>query len=279
MKKERKILSLLLILCLVLSFAACGSKGMSDEEIMQKSVENMQALNSLTAESVVEMVFSAGGETMNMTTEMVQRMINEPLALEQTMTMTMGGEAEELQSAVYLEADGDNLITYTQMEGKWYKTTQSGFEALKAYDSTGAMALYMEAMENFKKVGTEKVAGVKTNKYEGVIPEEYFQSILEASGMDKQLGLQGAGEETLANLFKGMGEMPITIWIDGEKLLPVKYDYDMSAMMKAIMSSMGMGEDELSIDKVTMSMIITGYDNVDEIVIPQEARDAEELAS
>ena len=42
---------------------------------------------------------------------------------------------------------------------------------------------------------------------------------------------------------------------------------------------MGMGEDELSIDKVTMSMIITGYDNVDEIVIPQEARDAEELAS
>ena len=100
---------------------------------------------------------------MNMTTEMVQRMINEPLALEQTMTMTMGGEAEELQSAVYLEADGDNLITYTQMEGEWYKTTQSGFEALKAYDSTGAMALYMEAVEKFKKVGTEEVAGVKAN--------------------------------------------------------------------------------------------------------------------
>ena len=279
MKTERKILSLLLILCLVLSFAACGSKKMSDEEILQESVKNMQALNSITTESSMEMGFSVGGETMNMTTDMVQRIINEPLAMEQTMTMTMDGEAEEIQSAVYLEADGDNLITYTQIEGEWYKTTQSGFEALKAYDSTGAMALYMEAVEKFKKVGTEEVAGVKANKYEGVIPEEYFQSVLEASGMDKQLGLQGASEESLMDLFKGMGEMPITIWIDGEKLLPVKYDFDMSAMMKAIMSSMGMGEEELSIEKVTMSMSITGYDNVDEIVIPQEARDAEEMVS
>lgn len=279
MKTERKILSLLLILCLVLSFAACGSKKMSDEEILQESVKNMQALNSMTAESSMEMGFSVGGKTMNMTTDMVQRMINEPLAMEQTMTMTMDGEAEEIKSAVYLEADGDNLITYTQIEGEWYKTTQSGFEALKAYDSTGAMALYMEAVEKFKKVGTEEVAGVKANKYEGVIPEEYFQSVLEASGMDKQLGLQGASEESLTDLFKGMGEMPITIWIDGEKLLPVKYDFDMSAMMKAIMSSMGMGEEELSIEKVTMSMSITGYDNVDEIVIPQEARDAEEMVS
>ena len=279
MKTERKILSLLLILCLVLSFTACGSKKMSDEEILQESVKNMQALNSITTESSMEMGFSVGGKTMNMTTDMVQRIINEPLAMEQTMTTTMDGEAEEIQSAVYLEADGDNLITYTQIEGEWYKTTQSGFEALKAYDSTGAMALYMEAVEKFKKVGTEEVAGVKANKYEGVIPEEYFQSVLEASGMDKQLGLQGASEESLTDLFKGMGEMPITIWIDGEKLLPVKYDFDMSAMMKAIMSSMGMGEEELSIEKVTMSMSITGYDNVDEIVIPQEARDAEEMVS
>ena len=279
MKTERKILSLLLILCLVLSFTACGSKKMSDEEILQESVKNMQALNSITTESSMEMGFSVGGKTMNMTTDMVQRIINEPLAMEQTMTTTMDGEAEEIQSAVYLEADGDNLITYTQIEGEWYKTTQSGFEALKAYDSTGAMALYMEAVEKFKKVGTEEVAGVKANKYEGAIPEEYFQSVLEASGMDKQLGLQGASEESLTDLFKGMGEMPITIWIDGEKLLPVKYDFDMSAMMKAIMSSMGMGEEELSIEKVTMSMSITGYDNVDEIVIPQEARDAEEMVS
>ena len=38
-----------------------------------------------------------------------------------------------------------------------------------------------------------------------------------------------------------------------------------------------LAEAGLSIDKVTVSMTFTGYDNVDKIDIPQEARDAEEL--
>ena len=43
------------------------------------------------------------------------------------------------------------------------------------------------------------------------------------------------------------------------------------------MENMGAAEAGLSIDKVTVSMTFTGYDNVDKIDIPQEARDAEEL--
>ena len=114
MKKERNILSLLLILCLVLSFAACGKKELSDEEIMQKSVENMQALNSLTAESTMDMVFSAGGGSMTMTAEMTQRMINDPITVEVIMNMDMGDGSQKMQNVVYAEEDGDNLITYTQ---------------------------------------------------------------------------------------------------------------------------------------------------------------------
>lgn len=279
MKKERKLLALLLVFCMVFALAACGNKDMSDADVMKQATENMNALKSMTAETSMEMVFSMGEDSMTMTSEMTQKVINDPISMEIVMNMVMGfgGETQEMESTVYAEADGDNLITYTQMEGDWYKMTQPGLEALEEYDTTKAMGTYLEAIQNFKKTGTEDVAGVKADKYEGVITEDYFQTILEESGLDEQFGFDGGDSATLKEIFEGIGEMPITIWIDGEKLLPVKYYFDMSNMMSAMMKNMGADEEGLAIDKVILSMVLTGFDNVEAINIPQEAREAEEL--
>ena len=279
MKKERKLLALLLVFCMVFARAACGNKDMSDADVMKQATENMNALKSMTAETSMEMVFSMGEDSMTMTSEMTQKVINDPISMEIVMNMVMGfgGETQEMESTVYAEADGDNLITYTQMEGDWYKMTQPGLEALEEYDTTKAMGTYLEAIQNFKKTGTEDVAGVKADKYEGVITEDYFQTVLEESGLDEQFGFDGEDSATLKELFEGIGEMPITIWIDGEKLLPVKYYFDMTNMMSALMKNMGTDEEGLAIDKVILSMVLTGFDNVDAIDIPQEAREAEEL--
>lgn len=279
MKKERKLLALLLVFCMVFALAACGNKDMSDADVMKQATENMNALKSMTAETSMEMVFSMGEDSMTMTSEMTQKVINDPISMEIVMNMVMGfgGETQEMESTVYAEADGDNLITYTQMEGDWYKMTQPGLEALEEYDTTKAMSTYLEAIQNFKKTGTEDVAGVKADKYEGVITEDYFQTVLEESGLDEQFGFDGEDSATLKELFEGIGEMPITIWIDGEKLLPVKYYFDMTNMMSALMKNMGTDEEGLAIDKVILSMVLTGFDNVDAIDIPQEAREAEEL--
>lgn len=279
MKKERKLLTLLLVFCMVFALAACGNKDMSDADVMKQATENMNALKSMTAETSMEMVFSMGEDSMTMTSEMTQKVINDPISMEIVMNMVMGfgGETQEMESTVYAEADGDNLITYTQMEGDWYKMTQPGLEALEEYDTTKAMGTYLEAIQNFKKTGTEDVAGVKADKYEGVITEDYFQTVLEESGLDEQFGFDGEDSATLKELFEGIGEMPITIWIDGEKLLPVKYYFDMTNMMSALMKNMGTDEEGLAIDKVILSMVLTGFDNVDAIDIPQEAREAEEL--
>ena len=279
MKKERKLLALLLVFCMVFALATCGNKDMSDADVMKQATENMNALKSMTAETSMEMVFSMGEDSMTMTSEMTQKVINDPISMEIVMNMVMGfgGETQEMESTVYAEADGDNLITYTQMEGDWYKMTQPGLEALEEYDTTKAMGTYLEAIQNFKKTGTEDVAGVKADKYEGVITEDYFQTVLEESGLDEQFGFDGEDSATLKELFEGIGEMPITIWIDGEKLLPVKYYFDMTNMMSALMKNMGADEEGLAIDKVILSMVLTGFDNVDAIDIPQEAREAEEL--
>ena len=67
MKKERKLLALLLVFCMVFALAACGNKDMSDADVMKQATENMNALKSMTAETSMEMVFSMGEDSMTMT--------------------------------------------------------------------------------------------------------------------------------------------------------------------------------------------------------------------
>lgn len=264
---------------MVFALAACGNKNMSHADIMKQATENMNALKNMTAETLDGDGFSMGEDSMTMTSEMTQKVINDPIAMEIVMNMVMGfgGETQEMESTVYAEADGDNLITYTQLEGDWYKITQTGLEAQEEYDYTKVVGTYLEAIQNFKKTGTKNVAGVKADKYEGVITEDYFQTVLEESGLGDQLGIDGEDTATLKDLFEGIGEIPITIWIDGEKLLSVKYYFDMTDMISVMMKNMGADEEGFVIDKVVSSMVITEFDNVDAIDIPREAREAEEL--
>ena len=90
MKKERKLLALLLVFCMVFALAACGNKDMSDADVMKQATENMNALKSMTAETSMEMVFSMGEDSMTMTSEMTQKVINDPISMEIVMNMVMG---------------------------------------------------------------------------------------------------------------------------------------------------------------------------------------------
>lgn len=279
MKKRKKIFSVILMICMMFIFCSCGKEDVGEADVMKKVIENMQAVKSATAENVMDMVMSMGKETMSMTTEMRYTVISEPMAAEviANVGMTMSGKKQNTQSKIYAEADGDNLVTYTKVGEQWLKTIQTGDEALKEYDIIASTVAYLEVVQDVKKAATEEVSGVKADKYEGVIKEDYLQTVLVESGLGEQLGIDGQDSAAMKKIFEGIGDMPIAIWIDSEKLLPVKYDFDMSAMMTVMMNNMGAAGQGLSIDKFAMSMTFTGYDNVDNIRIPQEARDAEEL--
>ncbi len=279
MKKKKKFIALLLMICMIFVMSACGQdEGTDGSNIMQQAIENINSLKSMSAEMVIEMEMGAEGQTMEMITTMTEKIINEPILMEIDMDMdvNIAGQSQKVESKVYGEVVDGDLIVYTGMDGQWVKMTQSGMDDLQHYDNAEALKIYLEAIEDFKKVGTENINGVEADKYEGVITDKYFTDLLEQSGMDTQLGIDDIDDDvTISSLFEGVDSVPISIWISTKDIMPIKYDLDMTAMVKSMMDNLGGADLGISIDKVVTTMIITGYDAIE---IPEEAKNAEEAS-
>ena len=83
-----------------------------------------------------------------------------------------------------------------------------------------------------------------------------------------------------------LGSIPCSLWIDNKSRMLVRYDMDMTQVMGAVVGSLkeAMLEKEglegvdmdLSIGKVTTSVVLSRFDQVDEILIPEEVKEAAE---
>ena len=87
--------------------------------------------------------------------------------------------------------------------------------------------------------------------------------------------LEEAAEDTEA-----LSDVPISIWIDKEAMLPVKYEMDMTEMMQSLMAqvSAAVSMEYPTVSGMKISMTIGGIDTVEAITIPDEARNAESLS-
>lgn len=145
-------------------------------------------------------------------------------------------------------------------------------------EAINAFLAEKSAEQDFAAAGTETINGVETTRYEGVLSEEYFQQVLDESGVLSQIGLSSdIDEDTRKELFTDIGSVPITIWVDteAETVMPVQYAFDMTSMMQSIIKKLG--DDAMAnvtVEKVYMRMTITGTDNVDSITIPEEAKNS-----
>ena len=101
--------------------------------------------------------------------------------------------------------------------------------------------------------------------------------------MEEQLAQYGLTAEEAAAIYQDLGDLPVAIWIDSESKLPVKYEMDMTAMMQNIMTKVFEKMDvaaedmDFTVDKMFISMTLYDFDNVGEIAIPEEAKNAPEM--
>ena len=58
---------------------------------------------------------------------------------------------------------------------------------------------------------------------------------------------------------------------------PVKYQFDVTEAVKTMLGNLGTRGEEITVSKVLMSTVITGYNNVDSIKIPDDVKKAGEL--
>lgn len=281
MKKMKRILAAGLALVLVLGLCACG--GESPEEVMQKVMENSSALTSLRYEMEMETSMSVMDQSIEMNTFGTAACINAPIQMEMELTMDMGEMGSGTTTVYMVEEDG-LATTYTGADmgdGNmiWQKQVMD-IAQLEQYDAQASFDLYMNSAESFQEKGVETINDVKATRYDGVIKGEAMSEVLGSSGMLSQMSSLGIPLEQAEAMFTEMGDLTVSIWVDKANYLPVKYEIDMTDMMQKMMSAI-LGEAQesvgITVDLMFMSMTILEVNSVEEIVIPEEALNAEEL--
>lgn len=291
MKRVKKFLTLGLAVALVFSLTACGgdnSGGGEGNSDVAAAIE--QALSALgTVESYnlamdMDMEMSAQGESLVMDTKAEGSYIADPMKMSLKMNMDMGELYGSMEMLMYADTDGTNFTTYMSADGgsTWTKQAMAGAEDFAQYDVEESLSLYMSNVESFKENGTEAINGSEATRYDGLISEAALNDVMETSGVDQQLASLNLSPEQAAEFYKDLGDLPISIWIDNESGLPVKYEMDMKQMMQKLMDNMmdAMGDEtadvELTIDAMLISMTMSDYNNVADFEIPEAAKNAPE---
>lgn len=276
-KSMKKAVAVLLAIVMVLSFAACNQAA-TPEQKLADGMKKMAEAKSLSYDMDIVMTLSSSGMNFDMAIKGNYNIINEPIALEGEMTMEMGflGSAT---TKVYAEKDGDKHCVYsgtdTAGEGKytWEKTEVDAADMVQ-YSPQETFDMYIKYLKDAQEKEAEDINGSKATRYDAVIPNEYLSEVMESNGMLEQF--TGATPEglDLAELFKNLGDIPVSVWLDADGY-PVKYEMDMTAMLQSMMAKISESQGvAIDVSNVSVSMLITGIDTVDSITIPDEAKNA-----
>jgi hypothetical protein len=285
MKTMKRIIGLICALSMAFALAACGET----EDIAQTLTDaqtKATAAGSMEGDMVMDMSISvtAGEGTEPQSTDTVMKMhfvaFNEPMKVKASVDMSdllgqTGAEPAELTVDTYVvEKDGVYTV-YTNAAGEWTTETLELGE-LGQLNPQDNLQMYIDNATSFKKMGEETLeGGVKAVKYSGIITSESLDKVMEASGMAANMSQMGMDLDWAA-LYKEMGDMPISIWIDGEGY-PVRYEMDMTQMMNTVFSRVmeQLGDAAtgytMTATKVYISMNMFNYGTATDFELPPEA--------
>lgn len=205
---------------------------------------------------------------------------------------------QDIPMLSYTDKTGTGLVTYSSPDGgkTWTRQTVESPELAEAAGKNGFTRL-LKLASGFEKTGTETVRGSMATVYSGVITGEDLESVMEISGVLKNVF------STMDMSMDGLdltqyGGIPTTISLDNKSGMVVRYTMDMTefmgkmmpAMMDAVMkeAAADSGLEGLDLSKLGFS-VETGrvfaavelydFDAVGTIEIPAEALAAPEAAA
>lgn len=284
MKKAKKILAFVLAAAMLLCLTGCGSF----ESKMVKAVKKMNDLQNFHMDMEVQMGLSMAmlGQSLDVDAKMIfgMDMQNEPMRSRIDMTVEALNTSE--QALIYLEQSEDSYTVYASADGgtTWEKEQVSAEETpAQSGNMVGNMQMFISCAKSFQEAGTEEINGSAATRYDGEISGESIQTAIDMSGA-KDILSENLGTELDEDSFTALGSIPCSLWIDNKSGMIVRYDMDMTAVMQSLLDDMikevlaSQGLEgvalELTLSKVTVSAVLSQFDQVGEITIPDEAKAA-----
>ena len=207
----------------------------------------------------------------------ISMVMSDPVAMEMDLTMSGSGPEEANLYHIYAVPEGDSEKVYVGMadkeDMKWYRATLSAelFRAnVQSLDIREITQLSTQSNTDFRVVGMNWVQGQLALCVEGTLPPHIAQGILKNSTtglwdcLKSLFGTSDTPEKTAA-------EVPVRVWIGLFSRLPVKYEIDATQLMQQIVQK---NQEDGTISRCAIGLEIVGYNDIQEITVPQEVQDA-----
>lgn len=285
--KHRRLFIVLaaVLLCAVLLLVSCTSEQLTPEEKVRQAAQNLSEAENFAYDMVMVTDMTADGEELVMDMHAEAAVFHDPLKLKMLISMEVMGVS--MDTELYALQEGNSYVLYTGTPGHWKKErlSPSAFEERMGQqaDVRASVNLYLENAGNFIDGGTEEVEGVTARRIQGFLSEDSLREVMEASGALENAGLtvEAISEDLMKEIAQNIGELPITVWLDEERMLPAKYELDMTELMQGvfdeIFKELGTEAKDFSVGNVFISMTLKDVGAAEEFDLPEEALDAPEV--
>jgi hypothetical protein len=244
-------------------------ESMTADEVLQKSLAAMAALNSYSMEMTSEQEIKMGGEKpINMVTSTKTDMTLDPVAMYQVNSMEDAESMMEgMETESYFTADG--FFIFDQMAGQWFKLPDE-------------FASELSSLSEMQTNPSQQLEMLKGYSDEMKLTDEGDVYILNFSGSGEQYNeMISMFGSVMGNEMGGMMEEMMSMMsinqLDYELHIDKETFYQMKIVMMMDMEMDIEGEKVTSIQH--MNSTLTNFDEVGEITIPKEVLDtAEEIS-
>lgn len=272
MKRRKSSFGVLvgMILLAVSILSGCGGRKVTAESLMKEVEANMEKVESMSMNMKLEMgmAIKESGMSMDMdvTGDIDLEVINDPVGvyLKGKVSMSLMGISLDMES--YSVEENGKLVTYTSSMGEWTRTEEDMPEKSQ-----------MDSVESVFDSKYEYTLNDKTEKADG---KEVYVLTTQISG-DLMQDVMGMMSEDMDDLYGDMDwsefSADITVKIDKSTRLPVEMTMDCGEGMSNLMDSMtGTDDTEVSIDTFSITYTFLGFDDVEEIKVPDDVKEAAE---
>lgn len=289
---KKRFLCAVMAFLFVFSAAGCGAAvkvNDADTQAVRAAVEKFAACKSFSVKQLTdstEVAVSEGTEYKYVGSKSVEiSVINGDEFQMSTVTETEVKAEEgtvEHSTASYIVPEGKGYTEYFSDGDQWYKLSTEDASILPAIDArVFAGSFYVDAL-GFGMAGEDTLDSGKALRYEGRLEGQELIDMLEGIGyFAGTIGSMSENQQAKIkeNLVKDLGAVTVKVWVDEASGYPVKFEVSLTDMLKDLEKSITktLGDkdvSEWSITEYVISMSAGDFDELSEIMLPEEAKGA-----
>ncbi|MFZ7104347.1 MAG: DUF6612 family protein [Peptococcaceae bacterium] len=286
MFKKTSLFFILLIIAFVIT--ACGTKdltkGKTAEEIIAGSYEKMAEVENYDMDLEMNMKMQLPDQNpFDITMQGKATIFQKPLMMKMVMDMNDPQTGNPINMEQYMEQGEEGINVYQKVEDQWFKMSinDPALAEMMNMDPTKNIDLFLDNLKEAKVLGEEKVGEQETVQIELVASSAIYDELMQQMpGLNMNQPNLSFGPEVLSK----MGDMKYIIWVDKTTLNMVKTSMDLTENIRNLGQALT-GSEQLPPELAEMfggmemsaSYEINNLNGAEQIVIPEEAKNAQEM--